>query len=138
MIAISLEKMYQSQLNLFDTQILGYSGTIAEIDAQGLTGTDLAACLDNDRAQLVNMVNRYQGLRTNIQTKLARVQGGWTGQYSTYVAEIESGYTGVYTYQLNTWLADDLSSKYTPFFSMYADATNDFQKQRLLKMTFGH
>lgn len=133
---MSLSDVYQSQIDSYATEILGYSGTIAQIDAQGVTGNELATCLADDRAELVYNMNHVTAIKAAVEAKQSRLQAGWTGTYATYVSEIESGYTGVYTREFDRWLGEDLSSKYTSFFTMYGQTTNDFQKARLLKMTF--
>jgi len=134
---MSLEQIYQSQISTFDSEIQGYSGIMAQIVAEGVTGNELAACLQDDYNQVMRNHNHLVTLKGNVEQKLARLQAGWTGQYQTYVNDIESGYTGVYTREIQKWLGEDLTEKYTPFFTMYGQAANDFQKQRLLKMTFG-
>jgi len=134
---MSLETIYQSQISTFDSEIQGYSGIMAQIVTEGVTGNELADCLQDDYDQVMRNYNHLITLKESVEQKLARLQAGWTGQHQTYVNDIESGYTGVYTRELQRWLGEDLTEKYTPFFTMYGQATNDFQKQRLLKMTFG-
>lgn len=134
---MSLEAVYQSQISSYDSEIQGYSGIMAQIVAEGVTGNELADCLQDDYNQLMYNMNHVTNIKAGVEAKLARLQAGWTGAYQTHVDDIESGYTGVYTREFQRWLGEDLSEQYTPFFTMYAQAANDFQKQRLLKMTFG-
>ena len=134
---MSLASSYQSQITDFDKMITGCSGIMSQITIQGLTGTTLAACLQKDYDLQMATLNILTQNKDAIQAKLDRLNSGWTGQYATYVSEINSGYTGVYSKRFDRLLGEDKSSEYTEFFTAYGQATNDFQKERLLKMTFG-
>jgi len=129
--------MYNSQLTAYDTQIAGISGIIAQIDAQTVNGDELASCLADDRSQLATNLGHVVSFKQAVEAKIARLQAGWTGQYATYVNEINTTFDGNYSREIERWLAEDKSDKYNSFFTMYSQAANDFQKERLLKMTFG-
>jgi len=134
---MGLVDIYQSQISSYDAEISKINGIISQIQAQGLTGTELAECLACDCTNLESNITHLQKLKTNVQAKLARLQGGWSGDNATYVNEIETNYPGVYTKRINRWLGEDQSDQYVPFFKMYGQASNDFQKERLLISTFG-
>jgi len=134
---MGLVDIYQSQINSYDSEIAGISGICYELCNQGITGTELAECLCKDNENLQNNITHLQNLKTQVEAKLARVQTGWLGTNATYVAGIEANYPGKYTKRLSRWLGEDNTSDYTPFFLMYGQATNDFQKERLLISTFG-
>jgi len=134
---MSLETNLQTEVSTYENYIQGCSGIMAQIVSEGLTGTELADCLQNDYNRQMTSMGIYSDLKSKAETKLERLQSGWTGEYATYVNEIESGYTGRYTRYLQKWLAEDSADQYQSFFTMYGQTTNDFQKKRLFKMTFG-
>jgi len=133
-----LEGVITSQIASYDTEIAGISGIVYQLDIEGVTGNALADCLSDDRNECSSNITKLQSLKSTAQAKLTRIQAGWTGTDLTHYNEIEATHSGVYTRDFDQWLADDNTDASDSFFSMYDTATSDFQKTRLLKMTFYH
>jgi predicted nucleic acid-binding Zn-ribbon protein len=124
-----------AQIASLDNEITNLNAEITQIDGCTVTGTELQACVNQRKTNLQNNVTSLTNFKTELESKLATLQGGWSASRQTVVDAISIDFSGIYDEHLNNLLRDE-SEKQDEFFTMYAQADTAFLKELAIKEFF--